>query len=206
MSMTIDAPYRETAIPIDQLDWLRPLGRRVPSTSLSAESVPTEVVEIIRGWDPRSLVESVPSVYPTSAVDAVDFIRDLLMISRSAVLDALSISEKSFHNWARYGHRPRPSSTGALWPMTEALFRLADGHPNLAAWFHSDQSAQEAFHDADVNALALAELAWATRAYAPLVRNTPDFDLNPGVDDAVPARRRARKVSSIAPTATRRKR
>jgi hypothetical protein len=168
--------------------------------------VPIDVVEIIRGWDPRSLVESVPPTYPTSAVDAVDFIRDLLMISRTAVLEALSISEKSFHNWVRYGHRPRPSSIGSLWPMTEALFRLAEGHPNLAAWFHSDQVAQEAFQDADVNALALAELAWAARTYAPLVRNAPDFDLKLGVDDAVPVRQRARKASSIAPNATRRKR
>jgi hypothetical protein len=204
--MTIDAPYRETAIPIDQLDWLRPLGRRVPSTSLSAESVPIEVVEIIRGWDPRSLVESVPPVYPTSAVDAVDFIRDLLMISRSAVLDALRISEKSFHNWARYGHRPRPSSTGALWPMTEALYRLANGHPNLGSWFQSDQAAQEAFHVADVNALALAELTWAVRTYAPVVRVAPDFDLNLDAVADVPARRRAQVTSSIAPTATRRRR
>jgi hypothetical protein len=204
--MTQVAPHRETVIPIDQFDWLRPLGRRVPSTSLSAEAVPIEVVDIIRGWDPESLVESVPPVYPTSAVEAVDFIRDLLRIPRSAVFAALSISEKSFHNWARFGHRPRPSSTGALWPMTEALYRLANGHPNLAAWFHSDQAAKEAFQAADVNALALAELAWAVRTYAPPVRITPDFDLNLGVDDAVPARRPTRIASNIAPTATRRKR
>jgi hypothetical protein len=204
VSVTLDALYRETVIPFDQLDWLRPLGRRVPSTSLSVESVPIEVAMVIRGWDPESLVESVPPVYPTSAVEAVDFIRDLLMLPRTAVFAALDISEKSFHNWVRYGHRPRPLSTGTLWPMTEALYRLSKGHPNMAAWFHSEPAAEEAFHAGDVNALVLAELTWAVRTYAPKVRVTPDFDQN--VEIAPPARTRTRMASGVAPTATRRKR
>lgn len=210
--MTIVAPYKETAVSIDQFDWRRPLGQGVPSTSLSAESVPIEVVEIIRGWDPKSLVQTVTHVYPTTAVEAVNFIRDLLMISRTEVLRALSISEKSFHNWANFGHRPRSTSTGVLWPMTEALYRLANGHHNLGGWFHSDVAAQEAFQAADVNALALAELSWAVRTYPQQARNVPDFDQNL-VDayadanaDAVVMRRRARIASSASPAATLRKR
>lgn len=186
-------------------DWFARIGRRQPSTTLNNAGVARDVVTVVAAWQRDAAAGAAPSL-PVTEVEAVDFIKDLLRVSRDAVLAAVGIRQKTFYNWYSNGNRARPGSTGTLWPMAQTLHAIALGHPNLAAWFHSDPQAQRAFEAGDANAIILAEADWAVRNYTAPARPVPDFDSTPGQtagDRPVP---RPRRTSRPSRSTTRRRR
>lgn len=188
-------------------DWFTRISRRQASTTLNNAGVARDVVTVVAAWQrDASAGVDVTLPLPVTEVEAVDLIKDLLHVSRDAVLDAVGIRQKTFYNWYSNGNRARPGSTGTLWPMTQSLHALALGHPNLAAWFHSDPQAQRAFEAGDVNAIILAEANWAVRNYPAPPRTVPDFDSAPGIAVVDTPVARTRRTSQPSRSTSRRRR
>lgn len=166
------------------------LNRRVSKTSINVEPITEQIRTVLIEFDELKLEDLFDvhvverSVgYPADEIEAVEFIRGLLRITQDDVLAAVGIAPRTFHGWRRRGHRPRKSSTGALWSATEVFFYLKEAHPNLAAWFHDSSEARELFATGDFTGLADIELDWAVRNYgAPTVRTAP-----PHVEETVTA-------------------
>ena len=157
------------------------LNRRASKTSINVEPVTEQIRMVLMEFDEFKLedlfdthVVERPAGYPADEVEAVEFIRGLLRINQDDVLAAVGIAPRTFHGWRQRGHRPRKSSTGALWSATEVLFYLKDAHPNLAGWFHDSAEARELFATGNFTGLADLELDWAVRSYgAPTARVAP---------------------------------
>lgn len=188
----------------DLPDWRRLLRRRGPSTSLNVATVTPEVADVIAAWEGGDLSDAPHWPYPKTEVEAVRFIQELLRVPAIAVLTAVGISEKTFYNWAGSVDRPRRSSSGVLWPMTQTLYRLHRGHADLVGWYHSSDEVQHLFANGDANGLALAEATWAVRNYPVQRRPVPDFD-HGDAGSYEPAPTRARRASGQVPPPVRRK-
>lgn len=107
--------------------------------------------------------------YPQTAVEAVEYLADLLQVTQDAVLRGTQVNERTYYGWkSRPDAKPRAASLGRLWPTVEALTYLAGAHPNLAAWFHSTPAAQEAFDGGDLNRLLQLEVEWVSAIVATL--------------------------------------
>lgn len=150
---------------------------RVPqrsATGLSRIVMSGEISEVLDEWGPATEKPfDEVSEFPTDAVTAVGMISSRLNIAQDEVLRAVGVAERTFFGW-RSGHRPRSTSQGRLWPMVQVVGRLSNTHPNLAAWFHSNEAARAAFAAGDVNALVLAELNWAVRSMPTIAQYMPE--------------------------------
>ncbi len=155
---------------------LSKLLQKTSRTTLIEPFVEPDVVSVIDAWDAGASATVDTRPYPKDAVDAVEFIRDLLNVSLNDVFKATGVSERTFHGWKSRGHKPQAGSLGGLWPMADTLWYLANSHPNLEAWFHSSNEAKAAFGRGDSNQLALLEFDWAARTYPPQHRLTADFE------------------------------
>lgn len=132
-------------------------------TLLTAVGIPEEVSATLDSWGSTIVMPhvSVPS-FPRNEVEAVEFIVDALELSQVAVLKALRIPKRTFFGWKGKGHRPRQPVKDRVWTMTNAVAGLAATHDNLAAWFHANDKAQQAFKSGDPAALALVDFQWAS--------------------------------------------
>jgi len=146
--------------------------RRVAPSTVNLELLDDTINAVLASWEqlrdaPLGRWADVPAVhvvgrpYPETPEQAIDYLRDVLQVSRSDVFEAVGVPERTFHNWQKKpSTRPRTSSLGRLWPMVDALFRLQAGHPNIAGWYHSTPAAQDAFKAGDINRLLQLELEY----------------------------------------------
>lgn len=170
--------------------------KRRSRSYINRDFLDPRIGDVLEVWEgPPATADAVPQLrivaapmvreYPQTAVDAVEFIRDLLDVSQDAVLASVGIQERTYFGWkSNRASRPRVSSLGKLWLMVEALFGLEPHRPNLAAWFHSTPEAQRAFASGDVSRLQLLELQAAAVGRPELL---PDVRLfgDPGDPTAV---------------------
>ena len=150
-----------------------PWGKRRSRSFINADLLDARIGRVLADWEDTKPVDK-PSVeeaqtvhvvreYPHTAVDAVEFIRDVLGVTQDAVLAAVSIAERTYFGWkSRPGTRPRVSTQGKLWLMVEALHGLEPLRPSLAAWFQATPEAQRAFAAGDVSRFQLLELQDST--------------------------------------------
>jgi hypothetical protein len=145
---------------------------RVAPSTVNLTLLDGTIQAVLSSWEqmhdaPLGRWANVPAVhvigrpYPETPEEAVDYVRDVLQITRDAVYPAVGVRERTFHNWQKKPDtRPRARSLGKLWPMIDALFHLQAAHPNIAAWYHSTPAAQDAFNAGDVNRLLQLELEY----------------------------------------------
>ena len=159
--------------------------RRTASSTVDVGLLGDTIRRVLESWEqfkaaPVNRYAAVPAQhmaerpYPETPLEAVNYLRDLLQVSRDAVLAAVGIAERTFYGWQQNPDaRPRAASTGSLWNTLETLHRLDKAHPNLAAWYHANSDAQDAFLAGQMNRLLQVELEWISTNAADLgLRNT----------------------------------
>lgn len=146
---------------------------RVAPSTVNLELLDGTIQAVLSSWEqlrdaPLGWWADVPAVhvigrpYPETPETAIDYLRDLLQVTRGEVFAAVDVPERTFHNWQKKPNtRPRASSLGRLWLMVDALFHLQAAHPNIAAWYHATPAAQDAFKAGDINRLLQLELEYA---------------------------------------------
>lgn len=121
------------------------------------------IARVLRDWRTKETgsekSSEIPVVYPSSAVEAVEFIERILQVSQDDVLTAAKVSPRTYFGWKSEGRRPQARSLGRLWPTVHVLSRLEAIHPNVAYWFHSNSEARRIFLSGDLNGLIAAELS-----------------------------------------------
>lgn len=159
----------------DVLNWANRLDRRASRTALDRTTVTANVAEVLVAWDGELALRAPVRCFPNTATDAVGFIATTLGIPQGDVLSAVGIPSRTYFGW-KTGHQPRSRNLRKLWQMTEVIYYMVGAHPNLAAWFSSDKSAQKLFATGDANGLALLEFSWAINTYHAPPRSFAESD------------------------------
>jgi hypothetical protein len=201
--MTMTLPLTSTRDLFGVGDSLAQQFRKRSRTTFNVDIVAREIAEVLEAWDAEDAqiadgLQTLP--YPSDPVSAIDFLRGALQVSQDDVLAALDIRERTFFGWKTKGHRPRPESLGRLWPMTQAVYYLSQSHPNLAAWFHTDDRAKISFENGDVDGLVQNELRWALKTYSTPARTAPEFGDGEGRDAEDDEEGAVRSRNRISPT------
>lgn len=146
------APAWDTQILQKSWTWVTRLG------------FPEEVSDTLATWG-STLVSSVATMmeYPTTEVEAVEYIARVLNLSQVAVLRAVGVPKRTFHGWKGKGHKPRDGVKLRVWEVTALVADIAAFHKDVAAWFHSTPEVVEAFKSGDTHKLSMAELEWSSR-------------------------------------------
>ena len=127
--------------------------------------VEPDVVSVIDAWDAGASATVDTRPYPKDAVDAVEFIGDLLNVSLNDVFKATGVSERTFHGWKS---RTQTASRKSRRPVADGdtLWYLANSHPNLEAWFHSSNEAKGGVRSRRLKPVGAARVRpWAARTY-----------------------------------------
>lgn len=148
--------------------------------SINVAAIAQDIRDVIADWEDLDLDDLLPTVpfgrpsaYPADEVSAVGFIESALRISVDRVLTATGIKPRTYYGWREGGRKPRASSVGDLWSAVEALYYLAQSHPNLSAWFKDNSDAQDLFDAGQFAELARLEVDWLVRNYGPAPTQAP---------------------------------
>lgn len=186
--MTLVMPTRPTfALPYDKtpglLGWSRPRVRQ-PQTTLHFQqldaSIKAALLDRLLEDDEEVFGESVQlgyvgiewsypgsqGVYPTNAVEAVTYIKDVLQCTQEFVYEAAGIAARTYQGWVR-GHIPRESSLGRLWSLTHLIQAMEAVNPNITSWFQSSSTAKQLFLAGDVEGLARLEFRSRISSFSP---------------------------------------
>lgn len=173
--------------------------KRAASSTVNIDLIAGEIHDVLVAWEEMtaSPVHSPATLhsgsgtpktevrlrYPSTPVEAVEYVRGLLGVSQDAVLAAVGVAQRTFFGWKKTpSSRPRAASLGRLWLMVEALTHLQGSHPNLAAWIHSNPDAYRAFEAGQVNRLVQLEMEWVVRHEPAHTPHAPRFgDLGDGL-------------------------
>lgn len=186
----------------DVVNWTSRLGRRASRTALDRTTVTASVAEVLVAWDGGLPSLAPERIFPNTATDAVSFIATTLGIPQGDVLSAVGIPNRTYFGW-KTGHQPRSRNLQKLWQMAEVVYYMSSAHPNLAAWFCSDETARELFASGDANGLALSEYSWAVKAYHAAPRLFAESD-DVSIPTSAETRPRQRRTSDIPKSARRR--
>lgn len=159
--------------------------------SINVSAITQDIRDAIADWEDLDLDALLPTVpigrpdtYPADEIAAVEFIEEALRIAADRVFAATNIKPRTYYGWREGTRKPRASSVGSLWSAVEALYYLAQSHPNLSAWFKDNAQAQELFDAGRFAELARLEVDWLARTYGRTPPQAPyshldDIDAGP---------------------------
>ena len=133
-------------------------------TWLSTLGLSEEVSDTLETWG-ASLAAPVTTTmeFPTTVVEAVEYMARVLNLSQVAVLSAVGVPKRTFHGWKGKGHQPRDGVKQRVWEMTAVVADMAAFHKDVAVWFHSAPDVVKAFKSGDAGKLSTIELEWSSR-------------------------------------------
>ena len=152
-------------------------NRPLTTTLVDFGHLAPAIARAMATWGVADLMSTPPRdiPLPTTPVDAVDYVARVLQVRRERVLTASGIAERTFFGWKSDGRRPREGKVRTLWTWVQVLSRLRTSRPGIAMWFQSDDAAQAAFDQGDMNAFLAAEMHSALRGRVP--ESSIAFDL-----------------------------
>lgn len=189
---------------------LRQRGIIKSNISINVTAITQDIRDALAEWENLDLDDLLPTVpigrpdtYPSDEVAAVEFIEGALRIAADRVFAATGIKPRTYYGWRDGARKPRASSIGNLWSAVEALYYLAQSHPNLSGWFKDNIEAQELFDAGKFTELARLEVDWRARTYGPAPTQAPYShldDIASGPTRRPGARRRAQVNPVPVPT------